>query len=84
MSSDRATGAPLEHRITQLMVEHALHAHDAAPIQIGIAQHMRGERDLRIKPLRLRIIRHRRFAQRIHLRHQFRQRAAAEIDERLA
>ena len=68
-------------RIAQPVVERALDPGAAIAVDVGIAEHVRGERGLRIEPVGLARQRHPRLAERVDRVDQPRRGAAAEIIE---
>ena len=58
-------GSPRVAGVGQALVERALDPGGAATVDIGIAEHMRGEAGLRIEPLGLALDRQARLTQRI-------------------
>ena len=71
-------------RIREILVERPFHAGDAVAVDIGVAEHMRGEGRLRIQAVRFALDRETRLAERVHRFHQRRRRTAAQVKEGLA
>jgi hypothetical protein len=74
LSTERAVASPRRAGVHQPVVEHLLHTGDAAAIEIGPAEDVRGEHGLRVEPLGFARKLDGGLANRVHRRHQLGQR----------
>src|SRR5215207_1563285 len=70
-------------RIGQLVVEGPFDPGSALPVDVGVADHVRGEARLRIEPVRLTLQRNTRLADRVHRFDQARRRPPPQVEEAL-
>jgi hypothetical protein len=82
-SSDKATGLVAHVFTDEAGVERALHARFAAAVEVGVADDVRGEAEVRVEALGLAVEGDAWLAERIDGADQLRKRAALQIDEGL-